>query len=284
MASLGLHIFTLLCLSCPCWPETAPNLPEKYYGLRQESHAKAAEFLEGLSTEELALACRQDIEAMPKLFAGLDERDTRRPLIAMYRIAPFVQRYLRLSLKEAKDVDPTPYHAMMLDRSLNKECRLVLVEMLGDSDFYEPGWKYYLQDVKTYQQILDDEKAELEVRLEAASNISSFTKSLYLKLCRQCPALKKHSPDSDTADTKFPDVARILHEDQNEFTEEERNRLTSLFTNANMVASKSMALVKTNPTERARLLTCNLIRRLFRRHLLNGRALKAEVEEFLDSR
>jgi hypothetical protein len=193
-----------------------------------------------------------------------------------------VQQYARLSLKSGQKIDPTPFHRMMLGKSVDVGVRGILVEMLGDSDFYEPSWKFFQQDLKTYGQIMANAELGIEIRLAAASNISSFTGGLYLRLYHKCPALKKHPLNTNLRKRKCPDVALMLKEDPGQFTEEERARLKALMAAADLVVGKSLAILKSHGSRRARVLVYNITRGPYRMNLLRSPDLVAKAKALVE--
>ena len=252
--------------------------------MKKQDDKATLEFLESLSGNELVAGCRQAHDVLVRELPqkGRIYRDAPRWAAVGMGFCGFLETYAKRSAKNGEEIDPTPFHKMIVDDSLDRDFRFALIGMLGDTDFYTPSWRFLKHDLETYQPIVINENLDLETRLSAASNIYSFVTTLYFKLYHQTPALKNIPLDPDCRKREYPDVVLMLKDDAERFSKEETEKLNLLFDAANKNVTDLLNIKKKNDTGRTKVMVYNIVKGYFHTNLLSDPALRTRAQHIVD--
>ncbi len=269
-------------VALPTLAEAEEGIAKTFWQFMVKKNDRGAEnYLKGLSKAQLVTACREmhDIIVAKHPKGKNLQGDMPRKAVIGMSIAGFVEAYTRQSLLAKEDVDPTPFHKMIVDDSLDPDFRCALIGMMGDNDFYYPSWAFIRQDIRLYSGILNEATLELETRLRAATTIGRFVRALYIGQYHKTPALSKIPLDPDLRKRIYPNVVRMLVDNPAQFSVKERARLTFLTDAATKESQDLVTLVQKNGTGRVTLVVRNILGSYIKLNLLTDPGLATKIRK-----
>ncbi len=284
MKHFVIYITLAVAVVVPTLAKAEETMAETFWRFMANKDERGAQkYLKGLSKAQLVTACRETHDIIVARYPKGTDRQSDMPReaeIAM-SIAGFVEAYTRLSLLAKEDIDPTPFHKMIADASLDSDFRCALVKIMDDRDFYWPSWAFIRQDIKLYSDILNEATLDPEMRLEAAVTIGSFVTTLYMDQYHKTSALSEFSLDSDVRKRIYPDVAKMLADNPAQFSVEERERLTLLTDAATKELQSLVTFVQKNGSTRVTLVVQNIVDGYFKMNLLTDPGLAIKIRDML---
>ncbi|MBN1910613.1 MAG: hypothetical protein JW818_12785 [Pirellulales bacterium] len=143
-------------------------------------------YVQKMNRDELVEGSRKTLAWLLKDPKRTDVTNGGRMGVFFYTaVGPFFQAYSRSFAKEGKAIDPSPFRAMLADKSLDVDFRRALADCYGDPDFYTTSWEQLNKDAAALGQLARDATEDERIRSRASSALFRLSAGLFNKYYRE---------------------------------------------------------------------------------------------------